>query len=190
MIVLLSIGAVLVIVGAALYLHTAATSSQAGQSQYAREEWARMPSELRTARLVASERDTAAWIDGAKVPARPDQIYCTKDARLVLVETKTRNQLVTHLSDIIELSVQHLAICQTNPTPGSRLADYAYVRIVPRGRVGKPTYRRVKLLSEEQIVDHYHRYQGIVAGDIRPTSQTRKAACSSCGQRTVCPAAL
>lgn len=187
--IILWAGVALVVIGAALYLGGAWDAYLSSQGSYASDEWSRMPAELRTATLVASERDTAASIDGARVGARPDQVYRTAGSKLILVETKTRYRNVTYLSDVVELSVQRLAIDQSNKDPGTAIADYAYVRIILRGRKPKPTYKKVRLLTADQVTQVYRRYQAVVSGQIAPVAQSRHAACKNCSQRANCSVA-
>lgn len=187
---LLLIFAVALIAASAWVFAQATRHRVRDEESYAHEEHRWMPVELRTARLEASERDFVARIDGNPVPVRPDQIYRTADGRLVPVDSKTRSGARVFPSDVIEVSVQRLALAQDPRFTGNaRVADYGYVRLARGGRNGRPAYKRIELMTEDDLTQLYRRYQDVVAGRLSPVCQTNPRACAGCGYRARCASA-
>jgi len=179
---LLIAAGVLVLLGAHAYWRAGQDASGRTKRGYFADEFVNMPSELRKSKLLASERDGRAVLDGRRIVVRPDQVYQTEWRTLVVVETKTRLRLITYDYDIIELSLQRLSWQQK----GRQVEPYGYVRLVHRFGAAKPQYRKVDLLSEQDLVRLVHRYEGIVSGDIKPAQQTSAKACQGCSHRKVC----
>ena len=183
---LLIAAAVLILVGVVAYRRASLDAGASTYGRYLKNEWRRMPAELRTATLFASERDLSVVLDGDRIPVRPDQVYRVKIGNLVPVETKTRNGRAVYQYDVIELSLQRLALMER----GLPVSNYGYVRLVPRDKDPVPQYRQVDLLDKSKVEALYRRYQGILAGDIRPDHQANPRACAGCGHRRVCPSSL
>lgn len=184
------IGIVLALAGAILYVLAGRQIRQDARTEYDLGERSRMPPELATATLVVSEKNLGATVAGCRIPVRPDQVYRTLEGRVVTVETKTRARMATYQSDVIEMSLQALAMEDLYP---GQVAPYGYVRVIIRrqgGGTAPPKYVRVNLMSRDEIEALYWRYQGIVDGSIKPTCNPSRAACASCSHRAVCPAAL
>lgn len=187
---IIAIGIILALAGAVLYVLSGRQIQQDARTEYDLGERSRMPSELATATLVVSEKNLGATVAGSRIAVRPDQVYRTLEGRVVTVETKTRARVTTYKSDIIEMSLQALAMEDLYP---GQVAPYGYVRVIIRrqgGGTAPPMYVRVNLMSRDKIEALYWRYQGIVDGSIQPTCNPSRAACARCSHRTVCPVAL
>lgn len=180
--VIVLVALVLIWGGATQYLR--ARRPKSDLSDYMAHELTRMPGELRRSQLVASERDMICQIAGNPVSVRPDQVYRTPDGIHVPVDTKTRSAPNAFDYDIIELSIHRLAWAQK--VGPARVARHGYVRIRPRDTGAPTTYIKVDLLDESRLAALYHRYQAILDGRIRPSSQPRKSACQRCSHRRVC----
>lgn len=171
--------------GATQYLR--ARRPKSDLAEYMAHELSLMPAELRRAQLVASERDMTCQLAGEPVGVRPDQVYRTVEGIHVPVDTKTRSVSKAFDYDIIELSIQRLAWEQK--LGPSRVARHGYVRVRPRDTGAPTTYIKVDLLDETRLAAIYHRYQAILDGRSRPSSQRNKAACQRCSHRRVCTTA-
>jgi len=187
MYVLIFLAALLVLAGGLAYFRAGRDLRDDASRSYQEDEFRWMPDELRSATLSQSEKQSYVDLAGARIPVRPDQVYRTSDGRLIPVETKTRRGTGVFLYDVIELSVQRLAVAKS---AGANAAHYGYVRIKDRQGNRRPTYKRVDLLHEGQLTALYHRYLGVVSGQITPTSQDNPNACKGCSYRSVCPKAL
>lgn len=174
----------LILVGIGAYQYFKASRDRSSLGQYLAVEFGQMPAELRTAQLVASERNMSAWLDGEKILVRPDQVYRTDKGLHIPSETKTRAAAVTYQYDVIELSLQRLAWAQK--VGEGNVAPHGYVRILPRAGAGAPVYRRVELLGEGELKKLLRRYQSILAGQVAPEAQKSPAACRGCSHRKVC----
>lgn len=114
----------------------------------------RMPDELVSARLLASERHFRCERPVALAGA-PDQIYGLADGRAVLVETKRRPRPEVHDADIAQLSAYRLLLAGQRAFRDGDLAGYGYLRLVTaRGVV----YRRVALWDAGRVVALHRRY--------------------------------
>lgn len=138
-----------------------------------------MPQELRTAKLVASEKyfSTAR---PRKMHGTLDQLYrLMKSDEHVLLDSKTRVRWVVYKKDIVQLSVYRL-ILQRN---GFKVADYAYSRIVtPHG----VKYMASKLLSEQETIAEYDNAKLVVTGQKEPKVAENKRMCKGCAQQPNC----
>lgn len=130
-----------------------------GHGDYETTEWAHMPRELRTARLVVSEHTLYADAP-VKLAARVDQVFDVGGV-LVPMETKTRQRRQVDVFDVLELSVQAMVLRHTDalPGPARTVATYGYVRLVPSR--GRPEYRRVPLVSEDTVIGLHRRYHAL-----------------------------
>ena len=187
---------IVLVLAVALLLGCAAIYRQAARQQrregddYASAEHRWMPDELRTARLETSEHQLTARIDGDAIPVRPDQVYRTSAGQLVAVDTKVRRGERVYPGDVIEVSIQRLALSQASRYVGTvRIAPYAYIRLRPPGGQGRPVYKRVDTLPEAELVKLYRRYQDVVAGRVTPRCQTNPRACAGCGHVAGCASA-
>ena len=102
---------VLIVVAAVLY-------GQSGRSIESTGDERGLPAELRGSRLVHAEETFRS--EAQRVVARLDRAY-ELAGELVLVEFKTRSASVAYLGDIIELSVQRIALQDERKIPVSRV---------------------------------------------------------------------
>jgi len=123
-------------------------------------EWFRMenmPDELKTAELVMAEE---MFYTQKPIPLslKPDQIYLTKDNWLVPVDTKTRYHREVTMKDIIQISYYKMGMRYTwekrfsdNKGKKHKIAPYGYIRLAKESC--RPIYVKVKLLSDDQLMD-------------------------------------
>lgn len=119
-----------------------------------------------------------------KLVAKLDRAYRV-DGELKLVELKTRARDVVYMADVIELSVQRLAV-----QDGAReeVSTEAWV-IVQNSTSGARRPHRVRLLGTTEVSDMKNRYQAIVMGKVgRPQPSRSVSQCTSCGHRGRCSA--
>ena len=138
-------------------------------------EQAWLPAELRTAKLVFSEREFTTD-SPAPLGARVDRVYALPDGRLVLVEFKRRDGARVFPADIVQLSAQRVVI--EAATPG-RVADHAYVALV-NPRSGRIRARRVGLESEAEVLTRYHRAGTVLARATPAAKADDVALCTGC----------
>lgn len=184
----LTVTSLVVIVGCLTYLWVLRRSGATRTYHDAELRW--MPAELRSARLIVSERDTSALIDGTRINLRPDQVYRTADGRVVPVDTKVRNARAAYPYDIIQLSLQAVALSQHPANlQGAHVGLHGYVRCVRKGRgrsPARPHYVKVQLLGEQALGELVRRYRDVVAGRVIPGCQSNPRACAGCGYRDRC----
>lgn len=186
---LMLVAITLLVLGVIAYLSLRPPTAQA--EAYVRDELRWMPPELAQAELVLSERQLFTTLNESSVPVKPDQAYRLPDGRVVPVETKTRTHNVIHNSDIIQLSLQRLALIDASRMlEQSPIAPHGYVRIKDKAGRRRPRYQRAALWTRDRLEALHRRYLGIIAGDIRPIPQTNKKACAGCPHRSRCPTAL
>ena len=151
-----------------------------GDGQAEDEAW--LPGELRDATLAYAERTFRSTVHG--LVARLDRAY-RLDGELTLVELKSRSHIAAYPSDIIELSVQRVAL---RDETGEAVSKVAYVAIQPtEGGAKHPL--KVKLLSTRQIVALKARHEQLRHSLVEQPKPARAVAmCSSCGHRTRCRA--
>jgi CRISPR-associated exonuclease Cas4 len=130
---------------------------------YNRVERAAMPEELRDARLVLNE----AYYDAPgphPLQARLDQVFVTRADRIVLVESKTRNDPRPRRSEQVQLSAQRVVLerLRLPALRGATFASHGYVRVV--GDAGTPRYRRVELLPTHVVEALQARDHALQAG--------------------------
>lgn len=153
---------------------------------YETQERSSMPHDLARGKLLLSEY-TLRIEHPAALVAKVDQVFIGDAGQLILMETKTRNRAVVYSPDIIELSVQAMCIRHSTDAKvkGLRLATHAYVRIKTLRH--KPTFIRVDLLSDQQVVNLYHRYLALQENKVKPSLAVDDRVCKSCPQIIRCP---
>lgn len=144
-----------------------------------RADW--LPPELRGAQLVYAER-----LFTAKEPfvmtARLDRAYRDKKGVIILLELKTRMADRSYLSDVIELSVQRLALIAN----GSDLvAEYGYV-VVQCSTNAERTWHRVRLLSSEGIIALVRRREALLSGRVAARFPCAPGLCRTCAFKKLC----
>ena len=142
----------------------------------------RMPDEIETARLLASERrfrcERPVALSGA-----PDQVYGLADGRAVLVETKRRPRPDVHDADVAQLSIYRVLLAGQRAFRDRDIAEYGYLRLVTaRGVV----YRRVELWDAGRVVALHRRYWALREGRDAPSGAVAAGLCRRCGHRGRC----
>jgi CRISPR-associated exonuclease Cas4 len=141
-----------------------------------------LPAELRSAEIAYAERTFRSHRH--RLVARLDRAYRTP-AGLHLVELKTRHRDAVHLSDVIELSTQRIAL---QDETGEAVSDEAWV-VVQNSRNGSRRPSKVRLLGLSEIVDMRERYVDIVQGRVsRPAPAWTPSQCDHCAHKTRCGA--
>jgi hypothetical protein len=144
-----------------------------------KEQW--LPEELRHATLAYSERRFVAHTPFS-VGAVVDRGYRLRDGRVMLVEFKTRQTNKAFMSDIVELSVQRLAIEHSN---AGRAADHGFV-VVRNPKTLETIAIKVPLL-EESHVDHLRRHHSrVVRGEITASKANDERICRECPFQREC----
>lgn len=141
------------------------------------DEW--MPEGLRDHTLAYSERTFRSG-DDRQVVARVDRAYRGPTGLIVLVELKTRQADRVHLSDIIELSAQRVAL---EGETGESVAPAAWV--VVESAAGRSAHS-VRLLSPQVVWDLASRREALVAGTESPHYPATSRVCASCIYRARC----
>lgn len=113
--------------------------------------------------------------------AKVDRVYRLPDAALVLVELKTRRRDRPYLTDIIQLSVQRLAVAAQT---GAIVEPYAYVSVLDLS--GRLRSHRVRLLDLATISALRRRHKGILTRQVQPAYGVSEAACRQCALRHKC----
>lgn len=117
-----------------------------------------------------------------RLVAKLDRAYRTPRG-LVLVELKTRARDTVYEADVIELSVQRVAL---QDDVGMSVSEYAWV-IVQHSVTGHRKPHRVRLMSIDQVEALSLRYRAAcdgAFGGLHPASTPRQ--CQGCGHRVRC----
>jgi hypothetical protein len=139
-----------------------------------------LPASLRGARLVHAEQTFRSL--ARRLVARLDRAYEVA-GELVLVEFKTRHADVAYMADVIELSVQRVALQDEMQV---RVSRTAWV-VVQNSDTGRRAPHRVMLLSTAEVEALRHRYLEVQAGAGRAAALARSAnQCVHCAHRTAC----
>lgn len=141
------------------------------------DEW--MPEGLRDHTLAYSERTFRSG-DDRQVVARVDRAYRGPTGLIVLVELKTRQADRVHLSDIIELSAQRVAL---EGETRESVAPAAWV--VVESAAGRSAHS-VRLLSPHVVWDLASRREALLAGTESPHYPGTRRVCASCIYRGRC----
>jgi hypothetical protein len=149
-------------------------------------EHAWLPHELIGATIAYAEKEFKAD-SPFPVGAIVDRAYRLASGQLVLIELKQRERVKSFFSDVVELSVQKLAI---EAAGGGTVAPHAYV-VCESPTTHRKTPLRVALLSEGEIIQLRERHVALKAGKVIPTKVDHQAICEACGYRAECkPASL
>ena len=141
-----------------------------------------LPPELRGAEIVFAERTFRS--QRRQLVARLDRAYRTADG-LQLVELKTRAHHTAYMSDVIELSVQRIAV---EDEVGESVSRDAWV-LVQNSRTGARRPHRVRLMGVDEITAMSERYSAVVRGQVgRPNPSRSMPQCASCAHKERCSA--
>jgi hypothetical protein len=143
-----------------------------------------LPEELRGAEIAYAEQTFRSR--RRKLVARLDRAY-RFDGVLKLVELKTRSRDVVYMADIIELSVQRIAV---QDEIGEPVARDAWV-VVQSSTTSARQPHRVTLLGVNEIENMRERYAAISRGQVSDPQPARSIRqCETCGHRDRCVATL
>jgi hypothetical protein len=138
-----------------------------------------MPGELKDHTLAYSERTFRSGGD-RQVVARVDRAYRGLNGLLTLVELKTRNANRFHLSDVIELSAQRVALAGQTGEPVARIGW-----VVVESSAGR-TAHRVTLMSAPAVWELASRRDALLGGTESPSYPATRGLCASCAHRRRC----
>ena len=142
-----------------------------------------LPGEMRAAVPAYAERTFRLDLPHLRISARVDRAYRAYRARsgvVTLVELKTRRIHRPYLSDVIELSVQRVALMSQT---GESVARHAYVLVQgPR----RTSTHRVKLLSEAQVFALVARREAILSGNAQALRASDSGLCAHCAFAIEC----
>jgi hypothetical protein len=139
-----------------------------------------LPPELKGARLVHAERTFRSKRQG--MVARLDRAY-EVDGELVLVEFKTRRAPVVYASDVVELSVQRVALQDERQVQVSTTAWVVVEETTRRTR----SAHRVRLLDSAEVQALRTRYLGVSSGTVHDARGAKSPKqCHHCSHRSVC----
>lgn len=139
-----------------------------------------IPRELRDHRLAYAERMFRTGSDKQLV-ARVDRAYRGRNGLITLVELKTRRAHRVHLSDVIELSAQRVAL---EGDTGEHVAHIGWVVVESEGR---RTAHRTPLMSPQAVWDLVARRDALLAGTELPRFPATSGVCTTCAYRGRCP---
>lgn len=159
------------------------------QATYESTERAFMPAEIAAGVLVTSEQYFRTRYP-KPLGAQVDQVYATRDGYLVPVETKRRYRKRITNYDLIELSTQAAVLRTARPKALAKytVATWGYVRVVNELR--HPSYLRVSLLDDDQLVQIYDRFWDLQNGRVQPGPAAHVGICRKCAFLPRCPNAL
>lgn len=141
-----------------------------------------LPLELRGAEIAFAERGFRS--QRRQLVARLDRAYRTAGG-LHLVELKTRAHDTAYMSDVIELSVQRIAV---EDEVGESVSRDAWV-LVQNSRTGARRPHRVRLMGVHEITAMSERYSAVVRGQVgRPNPSRSVSQCAQCAHKIRCSA--
>lgn len=138
-----------------------------------------LPGALKNHSLAYSERTFRSGGD-RQVVARVDRAYRGRDGVITLVELKTRRTDRAHLSDIIELSAQRVALEGETGEPVARIG-WVVVESAAQRRA-----HRVTLMSPRAVWALASRRDALLAGIELPHYPSTRGVCTSCAYRGRC----
>ena len=141
-----------------------------------------LPLQLRGAEIAFAE--TTFRSHSRHLVARLDRAYRTP-LGIQLVELKTRPRGAVYMSDVIELSVQRIAL---EDETGELVSGDAWV-IVQNSRTGSRRPYKVRLLEISDITAMLERYADVVQGRVgRPAPAHSPSQCKQCAHKARCAA--
>ena len=143
--------------------------------------------ELHGASIFLNEKDIRITRP-IKLKGRPDQVWRRRDGKLVPVETKKRSIARAYPSDTVQLTAQRFLIVHAGKAKLCDFAGHGFVRAV--GKDGTARFIRVRLLSDEKLIDHYMRARALLAGREEPIASPAIGLCRGCGHFARCAHAM
>lgn len=101
----------------------------------------------------------------------PDVVWIDRKERLIVGDYKSRYNGKIFDSDIIQLSVYRLLLEQTQR---KKVAEFGFIHFKNGQKV------KVNLLSKDEVIKLYKRYQGITDGTIEPRCTKNPTYCQYC----------
>jgi hypothetical protein len=139
-----------------------------------------LPPGLRGAEIAYAEKTFRSHRH--RLVARLDRAYRTPGG-IQLVELKTRPRVAVYMSDVIELSVQRIAL---QDETREAVSDQAWV-VVQNSRTGTRRPRRVRLMETWDITALREHYADVVQGRVgRPAPARSPSLCSQCAHKAIC----
>jgi CRISPR/Cas system-associated exonuclease Cas4 (RecB family) len=147
------------------------------RSRRIRKKDPNIPQQLLDAKLLFSEHPIACR-KPRPMHGQPDRVYQLDSGQKIPVDIKTRASQKVFQTDVIQLSVYALILNGDNmPTQG-------YIRF--DSAKGLPVYKRVRLMSYAEVIEHYDHRQALIAGAVAPRGAKVKGQCTGCGHNPVC----
>lgn len=144
------------------------------------EAW--LPQELHGAQLAYAEKTFKSTIH--KLVAKLDRAY-RYNGVITLIELKTRKRVQATLSDIIELSVQRIAL---RDATGEYVSKVAYVAVQTEAG-GRKHVVRVDLLDTRKVVALRSRHEMLKSQQVRDPRPARSLPmCVACPHKKDCHA--
>lgn len=139
-----------------------------------------MPGEIVSSSLLASEKSLSISTP-IKIHGTPDQVYLTEDKKVIVVDTKNRNNGRIYDKDILQLSLYSLML-KKKYTRYEMESNYAYMRLVSNNTV---KYKKVSLYDEEKLITLYNHYHDLIEGNVQAI-KTSYLPCQSCHYKSPC----
>jgi CRISPR/Cas system-associated exonuclease Cas4 (RecB family) len=141
----------------------------------------KLPSLLAKAKIWGKEMSVAC-----RAPRRMhgtfDEAFQLDSGDVVVSETKSRDRITVHKSDVIQLSAYALAVGEGGR---QKVLDKGFVRLVtPRGN----EYVGVDLLGEREVVKVYDKYMDLVSGKSKGDKCGKPGLCRTCLYKKECDA--
>lgn len=160
-------------IASAMLLHRLRACSIAG------DEYG-LPPELQGAEVAFAEKTFRS--QRRNLVARLDRAYRTASG-LHLVELKTRERDAVYMADVIELSVQRIAV---EDETGEPVSGDAWV-VVENSRTGASRPHKVRLLGVGEITAMSERYNAVVRGQVEWPNPSRSVSqCAQCAHKRRC----
>ena len=157
--------------GALLFLLWVLLATRAPQTD------ALLPEELHGATLWQSEKSLVRK-KPVHIRGRPDEVWI-KNGRRVIVETKSRAGGVFE-GDRMQLAAYAYLMRNDGGPP---LAPHGYIRFTG----GEQSFAKVKLRSDQDVIDAHRRLALVKAGKEKPKTSGQAALCRGCGHIERCP---
>lgn len=114
--------------------------------------------------------------DPVPLCGKPDVVWMNRKGILIVGDYKSRCDHKIYDSDVIQLSVYRLLVEKTQQKP---VASFGYIHF-------KEASRKVKLLSEQEIIDLYRRYWKVMEGQGKPNKAESTSYCQHCSHESRC----
>lgn len=139
-----------------------------------------LPPVLRGAEIAFAEKTFRS--QRRQLVARLDRAYRTADG-LQLVELMTRARDAVYMADVIELSVQRIAV---EDEAGEPVSGDAWV-VVQNSRAGTRRPHKVRLLGVGEITAMSERYNAVMRGKVAWPNPSRSVSqCAQCAHKGRC----